>query len=113
MARKEFKLDALGNVLVVGSRYGFSIDSNGFTTVSVGILEKINEKSVRINVESKKRGLYNDPLTEVEDPKSVNVKWTKLFPVVNSSAMEDLKEWCYDTCNMSTNERLYEIIEKL
>jgi hypothetical protein len=28
-------------------------------------------------------------------------------------AVEDLKDWCYDTCNASNRDRLYEILDRL
>ena len=28
-------------------------------------------------------------------------------------AIEDLKDWCYDTCNGSTRDEMYEIMERL
>lgn len=36
--------DALGNELVIGRRYGFSRNSNGWTTTTVGMLTKVDGK---------------------------------------------------------------------
>lgn len=115
MAKKKEqpRLDALGQPIKIGSKYGFSNDSNGLTTVTIGILTKINEKSVRIDVTSKKSGIYNDPLTEVKDPKGANVKWTKLFPIIDHQALEELTDWCHNTANGSTRDTMYEIVERL
>ncbi len=76
------KTDALGNLVLFGKKYGYSMDRNGFLEVTIGKALKATEKGVTLEVIECKRSLYNDPLAPHEiRAKKVNVKSGKLFPV--------------------------------
>ena len=77
--------DALGNEIIIGNRYGYSIDNNGFTTVSVGIANNFNDRGISLKLESVVRGLWLDePEKKNFKSKSVTVKCMKLFPVIDA-----------------------------
>ena len=75
--------DALGNEIIVGNKYGYSRNQNGFTYVRIGDIVKINDKSVRMKVESSKRQLYDGILENDNRQKAqfINIKSIMLFPV--------------------------------
>jgi hypothetical protein len=74
--------DALGIEIQIGQRYGYSRNENGFTYVRIGIISKINEKTVTMNVEITKKALYSDDL-EIDPTSSrkISIKGNMLFPV--------------------------------
>lgn len=75
--------DALGNEIILNEYYGYSNNRNGHTSVRVGRVVKLNEKSVTIKVEIAKAAVYNN---EVEDDKflsrdTISVKSNMIFPI--------------------------------
>jgi len=75
--------DALGNNIILGDVYGYSVDSNGITTSTIGIAVSATPTGrIGLQVYSKRRGLWMD---EAEDKEThgntVSVKSMKLFPV--------------------------------
>ena len=76
------KKDALGNPIRVGADYGFSVDSNGFTSITLGSAVKENEKTVTIEVKKYSGAIWSEEAEEREiSRKKVAVKAIKLFPV--------------------------------
>lgn len=75
--------DALGNPIVIGSRYGYSTRSSGWTTVTIGKAEKVKTGKVRLIDCEVKRYLYNEPTNhrEGEVPKYVDTSSNIVFPV--------------------------------
>lgn len=87
--------DALGNEIIIGNRYGYSVDNNGFTTVSIGIASNFNDRGISLKLESVVKGLWSDePVKKNIKGNSVTVKCMKLFPVtdpIKSDRTDD--EW--------------------
>jgi len=50
--------DALGNMIVLGQRYGYSQQSNGTVTIVTGTAEKVNELKVTLSDVQERRGLW-------------------------------------------------------
>ena len=76
------KKDALGNPVRVGADYGFTVDSNGVTSITLGSAVKENEKTVTIEVKKYSRALWTHEAKDYEvTRKKVAVKAVKLFPV--------------------------------
>lgn len=83
--------DALNQPIELGRVYGYSQNSNGLTNIVVGRVIKQNEKSVTLEVISRKTALYaKDPeLVVPKDGKhnSVSCKGNMLFPVSTSERL--------------------------
>lgn len=76
------KRDALGNAVLWGKTYGYSMDKNGFLKVILGKAIKATKTGVTLEVIDAKRALYDDDLAPLDDHAAkVNVKSGKLFPV--------------------------------
>ena len=74
--------DALGDHIVIGKRYGYSKNDNGFTHVVIGLAMKLTSKGVSIGIQSSMRGLYeDDPKPYEMGNKNVSVKGMLLFPI--------------------------------
>lgn len=50
--------DALGNMIVLGQRYGYSQQSNGTVMIVTGTAEKVNELKVTLSDVQERRGLW-------------------------------------------------------
>ncbi|MCK9576241.1 MAG: hypothetical protein WC979_02235 [Candidatus Pacearchaeota archaeon] len=76
------KYDALGNEVIIGNAYGYSVDSSGITTSTVGIATNETKTGVTLEVVKSLQGLWSDkPKNHKVDKKKVTVKAMKLFPV--------------------------------
>ena len=75
--------DALGNNIILGEVYGYSVDSNGITTSTIGMAVHATPTGrIGLQVCSKRKGLWMDEAEEISAPDSmVSVKSMKLFPV--------------------------------
>jgi hypothetical protein len=74
--------DALGNMIVLGQRYGYSQQSNGTVTIVIGTAEKVNELKVTLGEVQERRGLWGEiknPFTPETRRRSVNA--CHLFPI--------------------------------
>jgi len=76
------QVDALGNPVEIGKKYGYSSTANGFGTVVVGTVKGIGEKMVTIKIESRRVFLYGKQ-TEPwkKDAPTANIYSFHLFPV--------------------------------
>jgi len=74
--------DALGDPIEFGKTYGYSIDSNGITTVTFGIAKKFTPKGlVSLEIIRSVSGLwFNEPTPRETTAKTVSTKSMKLFP---------------------------------
>lgn len=88
-------IDALGNELVIGNNYGYTISKNGFQTVIIGELVKINKFKVTLNVIEKRKYLYNDLKEEIktDKPKTVSIYSINLFPVNIKTEKQKLQDF--------------------
>jgi hypothetical protein len=76
------KKDALGNDVVMGQTYGFSRNSNGFTTSTVGVAVKETKRFITLRVLRHTRALYDDdPKIEPIEKPTVNTRAAGLFPL--------------------------------
>ena len=76
------KKDALGNDVVIGQTYGYSRNSNGFTTSTIGTLVRETAKGVTLKVLRQTRALYeDDPEVLPIEKSTVNCKASGLFPL--------------------------------
>lgn len=74
--------DALGNEIILGNNYGYSITYAGVTAVKTGVaLYYTNKGLVSLKVETHMKGVYNEELTDCEYKKGVSVKSASLFPI--------------------------------
>lgn len=76
--------DALGNEIVLGEKYGYARQDNGFNIVVIGTAIKFGEKgSLTLQVTERKRSVYLAELESVEigSPK-VSVKPMQVFPIL-------------------------------
>jgi len=77
------QIDATGNPIKLGRMYGFSNDSSGVTTTTVGKAVKFNEKSVTIEIAYRQTGLWTNAPDSKDHKigKKSAVKAMKLFPM--------------------------------
>lgn len=76
------KKDALGNEVIIGNTYGYSRNSNGLTTSTIGVAVRETEKGMTLRVLRQTRALYEDDpeVLPIEKP-TVNCKSTGLLPI--------------------------------
>ena len=75
-------LDALGNEIVMGKRYGYAISSSGVTTIVTGIAKKFTPKGLLTLIpETTVSAVYMNVATPREVSKTVSVKPLCLFPI--------------------------------
>lgn len=86
------KNDALGNPIVMGNTYGYSLDNDGYTKVSIGVAKKFTPTSkVSLVVHTIRDTEYHYGTTLQEGlNKKVAVKPIKLFPVYLPKKEEDI-----------------------
>jgi hypothetical protein len=78
-------VDALGNPIEFGKRYGYSTSSSGRSRTVVGIASKITPTgSVTLTDVQVKNYIYGDPYdrTWAKDAKKVTIRPHMVFPVV-------------------------------
>ena len=78
--------DALGNLIVLGKKYGYVQTHKIATDIVIGTVKKFNDNDNSVIVEpiSKKRSVYYDEPTNLEGPhRSSAVKPFILFPITN------------------------------
>lgn len=74
--------DALGNEIIVGNYYGYSIARNGINTIHFGKATRITPKGlVSLDVEYTKHGAYNSAEFRTPPEKLVSVKPILIFPI--------------------------------
>lgn len=78
--------DALGNRIVLGARYGYSRNSNGFTTVTLGTAKFVRVGEVRLIDCHVTTYLYGKPLEpRAGDPPTrpadVSILSNSIFPI--------------------------------
>jgi hypothetical protein len=75
--------DALGNEIIIGDYYGYSVDSNGVTTTTVGEALKFTPSGkLSIAVLFSRKGLWMyEAENHSHDAITVSVKPSKLFPI--------------------------------
>ncbi len=74
--------DALGQDIIIGNRYGYSQNKNGFTHIVIGKAKNFTKSGVSITVESAKRALYSNKPEPMKIKSTVNVKALNLFPIL-------------------------------
>jgi hypothetical protein len=75
--------DALGQDIIIGNYYGYSVDSNGVTTTTVGEAVKFTlSGKLTLNVLFSRKALWmHDAENHEHETKSVSVKPSKVFPI--------------------------------
>lgn len=82
MERKH--LDAIGNPVVVGNKYGYTIENNGITDIRLGVAQHFTEKGyVTLEIYKSERQYTVDGERKLYEAvaKKSTVKPIKLFPV--------------------------------
>ena len=76
-------VDALGKQVVIGNTYGYSVSSSGIGSVVIGKAVRLTGASkVSIEVASRKRFIYGEPINEPPQEEGVaSVHAYNLFPV--------------------------------
>lgn len=83
--------DALGDDIILGNLYGYSVDSNGITDTTVGEAIRFTPSGkITLKPVKSRRSLWMHEGKEEEFSKSVSVKPAKIFPV-----QESLFDLCY------------------
>ena len=85
------KTDALGNEVILGETYGVSVDSNGVTTITIGVAVKETKTGITLEVIQRRSGLYHDAPTidNTYIKNKMTAKALKLFPVALDSMKTD------------------------
>lgn len=76
--------DALNNKIIIGNRYGYSRNQNGFTYVRLGkIINSTPKGLVTMLLDSSKVALYNNELEEETNciQLKISIKPNMLFPI--------------------------------
>lgn len=74
--------DALNQDIKLGQLYGYSNNSNGITTITLGVAKNITAKGVSLEVTCRKSAIYSDdPKPCKIERKVINVKGNMLFPL--------------------------------
>ena len=74
-------LDALGNKIVIGNRYGFATSKNGITRVVVGTAVNMTKTRVSIKVDMVTSHLYGGEAKIVSSTETISAHACKMFPV--------------------------------
>lgn len=87
---KEPLKDALGNLIIYGNRYGYSMSSNGITTVKIGIaLLETKANMVQLEVESAATAVFTANIRPTTfTAKKISVKSNTLFPIITKEKTE-------------------------
>ncbi len=90
MTSKQFEpLDALRNPIKLGTIYGYSSTSSGWSKTAVGKADKMTKTGmVTLSIKRVNHFLYGEPIERDhhEDAKTVNVRPHMLFPVSEENA---------------------------
>lgn len=74
--------DAIEEEIKIGEPYGWRTNSNGFTYVTLGIVDNITEKRVTIHIKEKKVKLYQNQFKEVDVKNlKISVRPDLIFPL--------------------------------
>ena len=75
--------DALNNEIIIGNKYGYSRNQNGFTYVRIGkIINETPKGLVTMEVEISRYALYQDELKDESDYQNkISIKSNMLFPI--------------------------------
>ena len=73
--------DALGNPIVIGRRYGYSISKNGINEVITGTALSWSDKRVTLSSIQEARGLYGEVGEFVAKTRARSVHGCNLFPI--------------------------------
>jgi hypothetical protein len=73
--------DALGDPIIIGETYGWSINNHGYTHVITGVAEKFTEKGVTIKVKTSIRCLYDDDPKPIKVKERINLRGIGIFPI--------------------------------
>lgn len=75
-------VDALGNAIKIGQRYGYSASSGGWQRTVIGIASSVSKDRVTLDVETVKQFLYGEETDNIRDsaPK-VLIRGIMIFPV--------------------------------
>jgi hypothetical protein len=75
-------MDALGNPIQIGGRYGYSQQSNGSVMVVIGTIEKVNGLKATVTDAESQSGIYGEikvPFSKETRKRAVNA--CHLFPI--------------------------------
>lgn len=74
--------DAIGNEIVVGKRYGYTTNSNGYSYSKVGIVEQIHPSGVTLKIIASWSSLYDKEMEAVPiEKKRISIRGKMLIPV--------------------------------
>lgn len=81
--------DAIGNDIIIGQKYGYSMSRNGSIEVVVGTAKKINKLKITLDNIKTKRGFYGRIDEDFEVQKnSRSVYGCSLFPIIPEQLMK-------------------------
>lgn len=73
--------DALGNEIVIGQRYGYTICKNGIITVVRGIADSLSEKKITLKDIEEAFGCYGEPGEFKPEKRKRSTYGCNLFPI--------------------------------
>lgn len=75
--------DAMGNEIIIGNRYGYGRNVNGFTYINAGKAIKAGGVKVTLELDYAKKCLYEDSFTDnLNQAGKVSVRSFILFPII-------------------------------
>ena len=73
--------DALGNEMILGQKYGYTINSNGYIQVIKGIADSIGEKKVTLREVEEATGCYGEPTEFKSITRKRSAYACNMFPI--------------------------------
>lgn len=74
-------LDALGNEVIVGHRYGYSTSVNGRGSVVIGVAQRLTKQKVTLKIELRREFLYGEEVNRYHGDQETSVTSYHLFPL--------------------------------
>jgi len=75
-------LDALGDPIIIGKRYGYSTSSNGRARTVIGLAQKLTSQKVTLKVEKVNNFLYGEPIEALwAEAEMVSIRAHLIFPI--------------------------------
>lgn len=104
--------DALGNEIVIGKNYGYTINSNGHIQVVTGKAKSVNELKVTLSDVQERSGVYGVPKEFKPEKRNRSAYGCNMFPVIVKIDDETIKtagnDWALKNADatMATNSAL-------
>jgi hypothetical protein len=81
MEKNNVLVSAIGHAIDIGSIYGYSKNSGGFSYITIGEAVKKTNNKVVLKIISKKRCLYDGEFEKIKHGKTVSIRSEMIFPI--------------------------------